>query len=158
MEIHSASGLYVQRLRIASYARLTIDHWKFQTVLPQAQSPVYDGILGMTFCKRAQFLSSMRWILDPQLWFLFSLVSNVYLVLNYGDLIDGNASKSDPYVQMLSTTDPTEAHADFVATRQGLTNTTVSPYFNGSGSSKKNFFQTYRNVIFALAAVVLCIM
>jgi hypothetical protein len=90
---------------------------------------------------------------------MFPLVSNVYLLLNYGDFIDGSTSNtSDPYAQILSTTDPAEAHADFVATRQGLNNTTDSPYFNSSGSDKKSFFQTYRYTIFAVAAVLLCIL
>ena len=31
--------------------RLTIDHRKFQTVIPGAQDPTFDGVLGMTFCK-----------------------------------------------------------------------------------------------------------
>jgi hypothetical protein len=82
-------------------------------------------------------------------------------LLNYGDFIDGSTSNtSDPYAQILSTTDPAQVHADFVATRSGLNDTTDSPHFkfNGSGSSKKSFFQTYRNTIFSVAAVVLCIL
>jgi hypothetical protein len=78
-------------------------------------------------------------------------------LLNYGDFIDGSTfNTSDPYVQILSTTDPAEAHTDFVATRQGLGDSTDSPHFNGSGSSKKSLF--HRIPIFAVIAVVLCIL
>jgi hypothetical protein len=80
-------------------------------------------------------------------------------LLNYGDFIDGSKpNSSNPYVQILSTTDPAQAHADFVATRQGLGDTTDSPHFNsnGLGSSKKSSF--HRIPIFAVIAVVLCIL
>ena len=75
-------------------------------------------------------------------------------MLNYGSFVDGSASNgSAPYVQILSTTDPTEAHADFVATRS---NGKYPTGVNGSGSSnKKSFFQMY---IVAAAAVVLCML
>lgn len=90
-------------------------------------------------------------------WFLFSLVSNVYILLDYGSLVDGSTSNtSAPYVQILSTTDPAQAHADFVATRSGLSDTTDSPNLNGSGSSKKSLFHGIP--IFAVMVVVLCIL
>jgi hypothetical protein len=82
-------------------------------------------------------------------------------LLNYGDFIDGSTSNtSDPYVQILSTTDPAEAHADFVATRLSgnYSNTTDSPHFYGSGSSKQTFFEMHRIAIIAVAAMVLCIL
>jgi hypothetical protein len=71
--------------------------------------------------------------------------------MNYGDFIDGSTpNSSDPYVQILSTTDPAQAHADFVAARLS------GAFSSGSGSSKKNFF--HRIPIFAVVAVVLCIL
>jgi hypothetical protein len=83
-------------------------------------------------------------------------------LLNYGDFINGSTSNtSDPYIQILSTTDPAEAHADFVATRLSgnYSNTTDSPhFFNGSGSSKKSLFEMHRIAIIAVAAMVLCIL
>jgi len=89
---------------------------------------------------------------------MFSLVTNVYLVLNYGDFIDGSTSNtSNPYVQILSTTDPAKAHADFVATRLGGNDTTGSQHFKSSGSSNKSFFQKY-SILFTVAAVALCIL
>jgi len=82
-------------------------------------------------------------------------------MLNYGDFIDGSTSNtSDPYVQVLSTTDPNAAHADFVATRLGGKDTTGSQQFKGSGSDpgssnnkSSGFFQKYRIPIFVVAAV-----
>jgi len=57
-------------------------------------SPTYDLILGTSFLR------------------------NVYLLVDYGDFIDGSLNTTaDPYVQLLSITDPTAAHADFVDVR-----------------------------------------
>jgi hypothetical protein len=45
-------------------------------------------------------------------------VRNVYLLVNYGDFVDGSVNTTaDPYVQLLSITDPAAAHADFVNVR-----------------------------------------
>lgn len=45
-------------------------------------------------------------------------VRNVYLLVDYGDFVDGSMNTiADPYVQLLSITDPTAAHADFVNVR-----------------------------------------
>jgi len=102
----------------------------FQPIIPTAKDDTLDGILGMSF------------------------LSNVYILLNYGSFIDGSTSNtSAPYVQLLSTTDPAQAHADFVATRS-------DPKYPkgpvGSGSSNKNsLFQMY---IIAAATVALCML
>ena len=49
-------------------------------------------------------------------------VRNVYLLINYGDFVDGNPSNTAaPYVQLLSTTDPASAHADFLSVRLNQT-------------------------------------
>ncbi|KAK0221600.1 aspartic peptidase domain-containing protein [Armillaria fumosa] len=56
----------------------------------------YDMILGMSFLR------------------------NVYTVFNFGDFVAGGndtTNRGDPYIQLLSTTDPVEAHSDFVAVR-----------------------------------------
>lgn len=80
-------------------------------------------------------------------------------MLNYGDFIDGSGSNTiNPYVQILSTTDPASAHADFVATRLSGKDTTGTQSFKGSGSGSgsnksSGFFQKYRIPIFAVAAV-----
>ncbi|KAK0187821.1 aspartic peptidase domain-containing protein [Armillaria mellea] len=68
----------------------------FQPIIFTPPAPTFDIILGMSFLR------------------------NVYTVFNYGDFIaDGNGTtiRGDPYVQLLSTTDPAEAHSDFVAVR-----------------------------------------
>ena len=81
-----------------------------------------------------------------------ALVSNVYLLLDYGDFTDGSASNtSAPYVQILSTTNPAGAHADFVATRLGGKDTTGSQHV--SSGSNSGFLHKYRIPIFAAAAV-----
>jgi hypothetical protein len=44
----------------------------------------------------------------------------VYLLVNYGDFVDGNTSTTAaPYVQLLSTTDPASTHTDFLSVRGG---------------------------------------
>ncbi|EJD00446.1 uncharacterized protein FOMMEDRAFT_63163, partial [Fomitiporia mediterranea MF3/22] len=70
---------------------------QFQQRLPSfSKFGEIDGILGMAFLR------------------------NTYLLINFGDFIDGsNSSVADPYIQLLSMTDPTAAHADFVSVRLG---------------------------------------
>jgi len=60
-----------------------------------AQDSNYDTILGMAFLR------------------------NVYILIDYGDFVDGTSSTAAPYIQLLATTDPTEAHQDFVNVRLG---------------------------------------
>ena len=51
-------------------------------------------------------------------------VRNVYLLINFGDFVDGSVNTTaDPYVQLLSITDPASAHADFVSVRVDHTST-----------------------------------
>ena len=49
----------------------------------------------------------------------FPAVRNAYMLVNFGDFIDGKEDKiADPYVQLLPTTDDiSEAHKDFVTVR-----------------------------------------
>ena len=43
---------------------------------------------------------------------------NVYLLINFGDFVDGKDGKTnDPYIQLLSISQPSEIHADFVVNR-----------------------------------------
>ena len=59
---------------------------------------------------------------------LIRQVRNVYLLVNYGDFVDGNVNATaSPYVQLLSTTDPTAANADFVNARLNQTNNITAP-------------------------------
>ena len=46
-------------------------------------------------------------------------VRNAYLLINYGNFVDGTTTKAPPYVQLLSVTDPTAAHQDFINSRLG---------------------------------------
>lgn len=98
-------------------------------------------------------------------------MTNVYLLINYGDFVDGSTSSTAaPYVQLLPMTDPAEAHADFVAVRLDGADTTGSQNNTGSGSGPgsgnndtnkaKNFFQKYKTAIIggaAAAAVLLLV-
>ena len=55
-----------------------------------------------------------------------TLVRNAYMLINYGDFVDGSSSKTaDPFIQLLPlTTDRAEAHSDFVRVRlRGVDNT-----------------------------------
>ncbi|SJL07766.1 uncharacterized protein ARMOST_11116 [Armillaria ostoyae] len=68
----------------------------FQPIASAAISDTYDMILGMSFLR------------------------NVYAVFNFGDFVAGGNDttiRGDPYIQLLSTTDPAEAHSDFVTVR-----------------------------------------
>lgn len=51
---------------------------------------------------------------------LSSTVRNVYILIDYGDFVDGTSDTDNPYIQLLATTDDlTEAHQDFVNKRLG---------------------------------------
>ncbi|KIP04220.1 hypothetical protein PHLGIDRAFT_129664 [Phlebiopsis gigantea 11061_1 CR5-6] len=67
----------------------------FQPIQPGAESSTYDMILGMAFLR------------------------NAYMLINYGDFVDGASSKTaDPYIQLLPlTADAAEKHSDFVQVR-----------------------------------------
>ncbi|KAJ4485446.1 acid protease [Lentinula aciculospora] len=62
----------------------------------------FDAILGMAFLR------------------------NTYLLINFGDFIDGSNSTTDPFMQLFSTVDRAIAHLDFVNTRLGGNDTTSS--------------------------------
>jgi hypothetical protein len=52
----------------------------------------------------------------------------VYLLINYGDFVDGNTNTTAaPYVQLLSTTNPASAHADFLSVRLNQTGGAAAP-------------------------------
>ncbi|KAI9507214.1 acid protease [Russula earlei] len=114
-------------------------HATLQAVIPGAYNPTLDGIMGM------------------------AILSNMYVLLNYGDFIDGSTSNtSAPYVQLLSTTDPAEAHSAFVAERLGGNDTTGPQNKSNNNNSNNNisgtstgFFQKNKiPIIIAGVAVV----
>lgn len=54
-----------------------------------------------------------------------STVRNTYTLINFGDFIDGNPdNQGAPYLQLISVTDSSAAHKDFVTTRLNGTDTT----------------------------------
>ncbi|KAK1220680.1 hypothetical protein PQX77_016506 [Marasmius sp. AFHP31] len=72
------------------------------------KEPTYDIILGMSF------------------------IRNAYVLFDFGDFVaksNGNSTKrGDPYLQMLSTINPAEAHSDFVMLRLDGVDTTDRQY------------------------------
>ncbi|KAA1469689.1 acid protease [Dentipellis sp. KUC8613] len=118
----------------------------FQTIT-SAEDPDFDIILGMAFLR------------------------NAYMMVNYGDFVDGSTSKTDPYVQLLSiTNDTAEAHSDFVNVRldgvdktgeQRLSNTpapssdpTPDNTKNDDDSPIKSFWDKHKMVIIIVASSV----
>ncbi|KAF5319957.1 hypothetical protein D9611_010985 [Ephemerocybe angulata] len=64
----------------------------------RASDPTYDMVLGMAFLR------------------------NVYTLFDYGDFLPQSSNsdaKDTPYIQLLSLTEPSEAHSDFVTARLG---------------------------------------
>ncbi|KAF8263174.1 hypothetical protein EI94DRAFT_1598635, partial [Lactarius quietus] len=65
---------------------------KFQPRIPSTQDPTFDMIRGMAF------------------------LTNVYMLIDYGNFVDASmTATSNPYIQLLSMTDPAQAHIDFIA-------------------------------------------
>jgi len=60
----------------------------------------FDMIMGMTFLR------------------------NTYTLMSFGDWVDGNDSRGNPYIQIASITNPSLARADFIQTRLGGIDTT----------------------------------
>lgn len=98
--------------------------------------PTYDFILGMSFLR------------------------NVYALFSYGDFITTSVSNSTvraaPYVQLLSMTDPSEAHLDFVKQRLNGVDTTGSQVLGSAGSDNSSSSSTssssnHRTLYIALA-------
>lgn len=57
-----------------------------------------------------------------------STVRNAYTLFDYGDWVDESSNdREDPYIQLLPTTDKTQAHNDFVQVRLNGVDTTDSP-------------------------------
>ncbi|KAH9069348.1 hypothetical protein EDB83DRAFT_2374659 [Lactarius deliciosus] len=76
----------------------------FQPSSSNASGASYDVILGTSFLR------------------------NAYLLINFGDFVDGSVNTTaDPYVQLLSITDPASAHADFINVRLNPTSDTPPP-------------------------------
>ena len=80
-------------------------------------------ILGMAFCEYCYVFALVAIIL------IFAAVRNVYLLINYGDFVDGTTNKAPPYAQLLSLTDPAAAHSDFVEVRLDGVDTTGMQVF-----------------------------
>jgi len=53
-----------------------------------------------------------------------AFLRNTYTLLNYGDFIEGGDASASPFLQFLSTTNPAQAHLDFVTARLNGTDIT----------------------------------
>jgi len=83
---------------------------------------------------------------------------NAYLLVNYGDFVDGSISTAAPYIQLLSTTNNSAAtHQDFVNVRLGGNGASISGSNGGTtggstGSSSTTSLNIGRIAIIAGAA------
>jgi hypothetical protein len=101
-------------------------------------SSTYDIILGMAFLRSA------------------------YILINFGDFIDGSNNTADPYIQLLATSnDASKVHSDFVKMRLNGENTTTTSNPSNSINSDlevDNFTRTHQNTYkiaaFAAAGVL----
>ncbi|KAJ7486168.1 aspartic peptidase domain-containing protein [Mycena galericulata] len=92
--------------------------------------PTYDIIFGMAFLR------------------------NVYVLVNYGDFIAGSTSKAAPFMQFLSTTDPAQAHTDFVNVRLNGVDTTTN-IFNANNESNGSSSSRSKTTYYIIAGCVL---
>ncbi|KAI0051051.1 acid protease [Auriscalpium vulgare] len=103
-----------------------------------ATDPDFDLILGMAFLR------------------------NAYLLVNFGDFVDGSTSRANPYVQLLSiTNDTAAAHTDFVNVRlngvdkTGDQRTTAgqTPDSNNNDDDDKSWFSRHKTAVIIAGAV-----
>jgi hypothetical protein len=109
-------------------------------------------ILGMAFCEYCHEFALAVIIL------ISTAVRNVYLLIDYGDFVDGTTNKAPPYGQILSLTDVAAAHSDFVQTRLGGVDTTGMQVFTADrpvsspAASNNDDRQTRMVVIYGVIA------
>ena len=83
---------------------------------------------------------------------------NVYLLINYGDFVDGTTNKAPPFAQLLSLTDAAAAHSDFVQARLNGVDTTGMQVFTANrpvsspAVSNSDGRQTRKIVIYGVVA------
>jgi hypothetical protein len=86
--------------------------------------------------------------------FGMSFLRNVYVLINFGDFVDGGSSKAAPFVQMISTTNNTaQAHTDFVTARLGGVDTTVQLNALGHMNSTPSANPSSKTRIIEIAAI-----
>ncbi|TDL23434.1 acid protease [Rickenella mellea] len=70
-----------------------------------------------TFQQRSDTLVNFT---DVDMILGMAFMRNTYVLINFGDFVDGSSSNvADPYIQLLSITNVTNAHSDFVKIRLG---------------------------------------
>ncbi|KAI0675295.1 aspartic peptidase domain-containing protein [Trametes maxima] len=91
------------------------------TVMDDLQGPLDDS--GKPSCVGAFQPSSSKQPYDIVLGMAF--LRNAYILMNFGDFVDGALTKvGEPFVQLRSLTEPSEAHEDFVQQRLAGNDTT----------------------------------
>lgn len=109
-------------------------------------------ILGMAFCEYCYEIALAVIIL------ISTAVRNVYLLIDYGDFVDGTTNKAPPYGQILSLTDVAAAHSDFVQARLDGVDTTGMQVFTADrpvsspAASNNDGRQTRMVVIYGVIA------
>ena len=72
-----------------------------------------------TFCKIAPDVADHTKIRVFNLILGMAFLRNTYLLIDFGDFVDGQDSKiADPYIQLSPVTNMTDAHHDFVTVRR----------------------------------------
>lgn len=79
---------------------------------------------------RTYSISKQPFMQHAQTTDLLLIVRNIYLLVNFGDFVDGRPSSvADPYIQLLPITDVADAHSDFVKIRlDGIDTTATQPH------------------------------
>ena len=124
--------------------------FQFQPITTAA-APDYDIILGMAFCEYCYVSALAITILIP------AAVRNVYLLINYGDFVDGTTNKAPPFAQLLSLTNAAAAHLEFVQARLDGVDTTGMQVFtdqpvSSPAASNNDGRQTRMIVIYGVIA------
>ncbi|KAH9948909.1 acid protease [Amylocystis lapponica] len=99
----------------------------FQPMNAGASSSLYDMIFGMSFLR------------------------NVYMLVDYGDFIEGTSSTASPYIQLLSTSnDSATMHADFIKVRGNPASWTPSST-NTVVSETKSWVESHLKLVIGLS-------
>ncbi|KAJ7758113.1 aspartic peptidase domain-containing protein [Mycena maculata] len=94
---------------------------------------------------------------DPTYDIIFGMgfLRNVYVLVNYGDFVTGASSKAEPYIQLLSITNPAEAHTDFVNTRLNGVDTTTDTFNTNNENSNSSSSSKPKTIYYIIAGCVL---
>ncbi|KAI0044156.1 acid protease [Auriscalpium vulgare] len=112
-------------------------------VHPLDMSTDYDGLSDAKPGECTGTFQPITYKGDPDIDMILGMafLRNVYLLINYGDFVDGSTTRASPFVQLLSTTNDT-SHADFVGVRlHGIDTTGSQPLTSAISSTQDPHFQ-----------------